>query len=87
MLLISNHCEVSFKLEMKTESEIDKFQFEGPPGITCNQADNSLKCEWTPKEALWSQRKTHFCYTSFVRDIESFRSFSFEIHLCMFIEY
>ena len=61
--------EVSFELKMKSDSGIEKFQFEGPPGVACNQAGEVLRCEWTPKEALWSLRKTHFCYTAFVRDI------------------
>ena len=55
---------------MKSESGIDKFQFEGPPGIACNQTDIALKCEWTPNEALWSLGKTHFCYSAFVQDIK-----------------
>ena len=54
---------------MESESGINKFQFEGPPGIACNQTDIALKCEWTPNEALWSLGKTHFCYTAFVPDI------------------
>ena len=64
--------EVSFELEMESESGIEKFQFEGPPGIACNQTNIALKCEWTPNEALWSLGKTHFCYTAFVPDIQLF---------------
>ena len=54
---------------MESDFEIEHFQFEGPPGIDCNQSDNALSCEWTPIEALWSLGKTHFCYAASVWDI------------------
>ena len=55
---------------MESQSEIQTFEFEGPPGITCAQTDNTLKCKWTPKETIWSLGKTHFCYTAFVWDLK-----------------
>ena len=57
---------------MESESRIEKFEFEGPPGIECNQTDLALKCEWIPNKTLWSLGKTHFCYTAFVRDFKPF---------------
>ena len=55
---------------MESQSEIQTFEFEGPPGIRCTQTDNTLKCKWTPKETIWSLGKTHFCYTAFVWDLK-----------------
>ena len=53
---------------MKSEINIDRFQFEGPSGFECHQIENALRCEWTPIEALWSLGKTNFCYAAVMSD-------------------
>ena len=52
--------------------EVERFHFEGPNGISCNEINDEthnekLECQWAPSLDYWHFEKTHFCFVAIGR--------------------